>query len=230
MPPLQENPKILLVDDDKIDRQFARHILEQQDYFVLEAMNGQRIRQILDDHSIDLILLDLMLPGENGLNLISVIRDRTSAPIIIISGIKSVREKQEGLDKGADDYLTKPFYPEELQARIKANMRRYHSPTDHMEKTAGFCIGTWTLDGAIFDVISPSGEYGGLTLLEYRLLEKLVMANGRVLSRFDLAAQPNKRGIDVQITRIRKKLGTSGDLIKTVRGVGYRLHIPTNTV
>lgn len=218
----QDNPKILLVDDDKVDRQFARHVLENQDYFVFEAMNGQRLREILNDHPIDLILLDLMLPGENGLNLISAIRDRTNAPIIIISGINGLKEKQEGLDKGADDYLTKPFYPEELQARIKANLRRYHRSTDGSVKTEKPTLDVWTVDKERFDAVSHTGTCAGLTIHEYRLLEKLVLARGRVLTRADLCEQPNKRGIDVQIARLRKKLGDSGRLIQTVRGAGYR--------
>lgn len=225
-----EHPRILLVDDDKIDRLFARRALENQDYFVFEAINGQRLREILTEYTIDLILLDLMLPGESGLNLITTIRDRTNAPIIIVSGIENLNEKKEGFDKGADDYLTKPFYPEELQARIKANLRRYYDGFRANQHTVALYFDNWTMDSSLFDAVDRTGSAAGLTINEYRLLEKLVLAHGRVLSRFDLAEHPSKRGIDVHITRLRKKLGKSGDFIKTVRGIGYRFDAPVDII
>ncbi len=226
----QEQPRILLVDDDKSDRLLARRALEKQNYCIFEAMNGQRLQEILKDYSVDLILLDLMLPGESGLNLIGTIRNTTNAPIIIVSGIQNLKEKKEGLDKGADDYLTKPFFPEELQARIKANLRRYHDSRLINETPVRLSFYGWLVDATLVDVISPSGQQAGLTVHEYRLLEKLIMANGRVLTRLDLTDHPSKRGIDVQVTRLRKKLQDAGSAIKTVRGLGYRFDAPVEII
>ena len=218
-------PRILVVDDDKSDRLFARKALEKQDYFIFEAINGQRLAEILKDYTVDLILLDLKLPGEDGLSLISTIRHKTNAPIIVVSGLQTISDKKISLDSGADDYITKPFFAEELQARIKANLRRYRdTPAEHASHTK-IEFGDWILDRTVFDAVNPQGMSAALTMHEFKVLERLILAQGRVLTRADLSDMPCRRGVDVQITRIRKKLGLDG-LIKTVRGIGYRFDGP----
>lgn len=216
--------KIVVVDDDKGDRLYTKEALENEKYVVFEAMNGHRLYEILQGFSIDLILLDLKLPEENGLSLIPHIRKKTDAPIIIVSGIHNISEKKEGLKSGADDYITKPFYPEELNARIEANLRRYKS-TQNSYTQGDISFGPWTLDRKIFDARDEKSVPLDLTVHEYQLLEKLVLANGRTLTREDLRGYNSGRGVDVHITRLRKKFSTP-DIIATVRGVGYRLGIP----
>ncbi len=218
-------PRILVVDDDKSDRLFARKALEKQDYFIFEAINGKRLTEILKEYTVDLILLDLKLPGEDGLSLISTIRHKTNAPIIIVSGLQTVSDKKISLDNGADDYITKPFFAEELQARIKANLRRYHDNRDASPSGHVIQFGEWTLNRTLFDAFHVRGHPANLTIQEFKVLERLILAQGRVLTRADLSDTPCRRGVDVQITRIRKKLGLN-DPIKTVRGIGYRLDGP----
>lgn len=214
---------ILLVDDDKSDRLFARKILEDQPYIVFEAINGRRSIEVVSQQTIDLILLDLKLPGENGLDLIDGIRRHTNAPIIIVSGQCTMEYKKNGLDLGADDYITKPFYPDELRARIQASLRRYKELGSDQHTPDKIDLGTWTLDLAAMQVYGAEKNSADLTAHEFDLLKKLVLAEGRVLAREELTSHPGSRGIDVQITRIRKKLADPG-VIQTVRGVGYRLN------
>lgn len=225
----RQKATILIVDDDKSDRLFAKQALEEHGYCIFEAMNGRRVDEIIQDHAVDIILLDLKLPGESGINLIGSIRHRTNAPIIIISGIQNVADKKTSLDNGADDYMTKPFIPEELQARITANLRRYHDSTYKKPDNTKVKFGPWIMDPAHFDIISDNNQAGALTVQEYRLLKKLVMAQGRILPRDELSDHATKRGIDVQIARIRKKLNMP-DAIQTIRGIGYRFTVQTEII
>lgn len=219
-----EKAKIVVVDDDKSDRIFARRALEKQNYCIFEAMSGQRLQEILSDFSVDLILLDLKMPGENGLSLIPSIRKKTDAPIIIVSGLSSMADKQQGLHQGADDYINKPFYPEELQARIYANLRRYKSPATPRHNV-GQQIGSWTINYDVSDLFNKDGNALGLTIQEFSLIDKLIRAEGRTLKRSDLSDQLCGRSADIHVTRIRKKM-KNPDFIQTIRGVGYR--IPTD--
>lgn len=220
----QEQARIVLVDDDKSDRVFARRALENQNYCVYEAMSGERLQEILTNFTIDLILLDLKMPGESGLNLIPFIRKKTDAPIIIVSGVKDPADKRRGLHQGADDYISKPFYPEELQARIHANLRRYKSNASR--KNSIQRIGAWTINHDTADLYDKDGIAQGLTVQEFQLIHKLIDAEGRTLTRHELSDQTGGRGTDIHVTRIRKKLN-SPDFIQTIRGVGYRIPPPT---
>lgn len=216
----QEQARIVLVDDDKSDRVFARRALEDQNYCVYEAASGERLQEILTNFSIDLILLDLKMPGESGLNLIPFIRKKTDAPIIIVSGLKNNADKQQGLHQGADDYISKPFYPEELKARIHANLRRYKSSAPRKVSTKQ--IGPWTVDYNTADLYDINDTPQSLTIQEFQLIDKLIRAEGRTLTRTDLSEQTQGRGVDIHVTRIRKKL-KDPDFIQTIRGVGYRI-------
>lgn len=218
----QEQARIVLVDDDKSDRIFARRALENQNYCVYEAISGERLQEILTNFTIDLILLDLKMPGESGLNLIPFIRKKTDAPIIIVSGLKDPTDKQLGLHQGADDYISKPFYPEELQARIYANLRRYKSSATRTKTPRQ--IGPWTINHDTADLYDKDGTPQGLTAHEFELIHKLIRAEGRTLTRDALSEHIGGRGTDIHVTRIRKKLNDP-DFIQTIRGVGYR--IPT---
>jgi len=230
---------ILAVDDDVNLQEVMRHYLEQAGYQYLAAHNGQELSQSLDNAQPDIILLDLILPEDDGLALLSMIRSKTKAAIIMISGRDAAVDRIVGLEMGADDYLTKPFELRELSARIKAVLRRMapenKSANDTAEtplhKASRIFFNGWILDRLQYQVFSEDGKTAELTSGEFKLLEALVTAPNRVLSREHLftLTRPGDfdtfdRAIDIQIGRIRKKINDdprSPVLLKTIRGVGY---------
>lgn len=224
----QQQDSIVLVDDDKTDRQYARSILSGHNYRIYEAINGRRMTEILETLPIDLILLDLRLPGENGLVLIERIRRQTNAPIIILSGIDNDCEKRVTLEKGADDYITKPFQPDDLCARIKASLRRYKELGIKERFNPAISIGAWELDRDNCRLVTRSGLTCPLTVQECRIIEFLARSDTRVLTRGHFGRCDSGRAIDVHITRLRKKFALYPDppLIRTIRGIGYRLETP----
>lgn len=186
----------------------------------------------------DAVLLDLMLPDGDGLDLLKSIRVHTNAPVIIISGKGRPSDKIAGLERGADDYIVKPLQMQELAARVKAQIRRYRSSA--ADQSSGNSVGPvrirfgeWVLDRKQFQVFSTGGASAELTIKEFRLLEALVLSPDSVLSReqiLDYARTGeydiSDRAVDVQIMRIRKKLRDAADepaIIRAVRGVGYAL-------
>ena len=230
----------MLVEDDETLRRTLTRILERENYTVFEAALGKRLLEILNQHPVDLILLDMRLPDATGLDLIQMIRQQTDIPIIIISGEKNKAKTVSGLYLGADDHLTKPFDIDELIARITANLRRYRGefpvrahPGKHQEAAPHVTFAGWTLDREKSQIFNDAGVTGDLTAHEFRLLELLVSNAGRVFRRQELCEAirvenyvPTPRAIDLKIMRIRKKIGddaTQPALIKTVRGVGYML-------
>lgn len=231
---------VLAVDDDANLQTVMRHYLEQAGYQFLSALNGQELLDKLDTAHPDIILLDLLLPDNDGLSLLTMIRSKTHAPVIVVSGKDETADRIVGLEMGADDYLTKPFEMRELSARIKAVLRRASgalsaAANDKAEsgiaKAQKLKFGGWTLDRAQYQLFDADGKSAELTSGEFKLLEALVITPNRVLSReqlFELTRQGNydvyDRAIDIQIARVRKKLGDDPKepaLLKTVRGVGY---------
>ncbi len=229
---------IICVDDDEGLQTVVGHYLEEQGYKVLSALSGSELQSKLQSDAADAILLDLMLPDSQGLDLIRTIREKTNAPIIIVSGKDDTTEKIIGLEMGADDYMTKPFAMRELSARLKAILRRSGnndqsgSPVETTRKSADrIAFGDWILDRTQYQAYCRDGQSLDLTIGEFRLLEALLLSANRALSRehlFELTREGTydvyDRAIDIQIARIRKKLGDdprSPGLIKTVRGVGY---------
>lgn len=212
-------------------------ILERDNFIVYEAALGKRLLEILDDHAIDLILLDMRLPDANGLELIQLTRQKTDIPIIVISGEKNKAATVSGLYLGADDHILKPFDIDELIARIKANLRRYRGDFPHSRhrmahgRQSEIAFAGWRLDYEKSQLFDAQGRSADLTAHEFALLEVLLSQAGRVLKRTDLCEAirmenyvPTPRAIDLKIMRIRKKIGddaTNPHLIKTVRGVGY---------
>ena len=227
---------VLVVEDDADLRDVVRESLEDDGYAVVTAPNAGEGLKKIKASKIDIILLDLVLPDGDGLHMLGKIRAVTDAPVIVVSGKGAMVDKVVGLEMGADDYLGKPFEMRELSARIKANLRRYGGP-DQPKKTGKAAdvipFGKWTLDRTKYQAFDSGGRPADLTILEYRLLEALVLAANRVLSRDQLLAMAREdsldvydRTIDIQIARIRKKLGDDArapSLIKTVRGAGYML-------
>ncbi len=232
---------ILLIEDDKLIRQMLRDTLERKNYIILEAMNGKRSLEILEHHNVNLILLDLTLPDGNGANFIPHIREKTNAPVIIVSGEYCKDQKVKTLNAGADDYIEKPFDPDLLIARINANLRRYKDIKPQSSVTRDrithiddqIRIGQWLYDPSRYQIFTQDGTEGELTSSEFILLGTLIQNAGRALKREELCESirrdsyiPTPRAIDVKITRLRKKIGdntTPPKIIRTIRGVGYML-------
>lgn len=228
-------PNIYLVDDNADIQETIRENLIDDGYEVTQALTAAELFTKLENIKADTILLDLMLPDGNGLNLIEKIRKHTDAPIIVISGKGQMVDKVVGLEMGADDYLGKPFEIRELLARIKAHVRRYRArqPADDtalLQHHDLIKFGKWALDRQKLQIFDDQGRSGELTVKEFRLLEALVLSPDRVLSREQLLNKSREgfdvfdRTIDIQITRIRKKIGdnaTSPEIIRTIRGAGY---------
>jgi two-component system, OmpR family, response regulator len=215
-----------------------RQYLEQQGYQFISAMNGAELMSKLELAHPDIILLDLGLPDQDGLSLLTAIRGKSQAPIIVVSGKNETADRIVGLEMGADDYLTKPFEMRELSARIKAVLRRSSGadkPATEAEVSLGkakrLVFNGWVLDRMQYQLFDFEAKPADLTSGEFKLLEALVLAPNRVLSReqlFELTRQGEfdvyDRVIDIQIARIRKKLSDdpqNPSIIKTVRGVGY---------
>lgn len=236
-----EKSTVLIVEDDLALQGAIKENLEVDGYNVIAASNAEELETELKKMAVDTILLDIVLPDEDGLNLIRKIQVYSDAPIIVVSGKDSLVDKVVGLEMGADDYLPKPFEMRELSARIKANIRRYKSQANSKsegdqqkpQKDGNIRFGCWTLDRMKLQVFNEIGNSADLTVREFRLLEALLMAPNRVLSREQLLDKARAydydvydRTIDVQITRIRKKIEEdpqNPQFIKTVRGAGYML-------
>ncbi|MGZ9097052.1 MAG: response regulator [Micavibrio sp.] len=226
---------ILTIEDDQNLQTVIQSFLEDQGYNVLTGNNGKELLDKIQNVHVDVILLDLILPDSDGLNLMSQIRKHTKAPIIVVSGKGDSTDKILGLELGADDYLGKPFEMRELYARIKAVLRRSMAEpsNDSANKTEAvkLAFGKWIMDRSSFSVVDKDGNSADLTTAEFRLLEILLNASGRVLNRDQLYElgrgqdyQSYDRAVDIHIARLRKKLDDNPKtphLIKTVRGVGY---------
>ncbi len=234
---MDRSAHILVVDDDKEIRNLLSKFLTKNGFRVSVAADGREMRRVLAEAKIDLIVLDLMLPGESGLTLCGQLRATTSTPIIMLTAVSEETDRIIGLEMGADDYLPKPFNPRELLARIRAILRRTEDRTAVAvgasgESEAVFTFDGWKLQPARRQLLDPAGNQVELTGGEFDLLVTLVERPQRVLSRdrlLDLtkgrAASLFDRSIDVQIGRLRRKLETTvagaGALIATVRGGGY---------
>lgn len=226
---------VLSVDDDESFQTVVRLYLEGEGYDVKTLSNGRDLLERIDTLKADVMLLDLVMPGQDGLSVLAGIRSKTRIPIIVVSGKADTTEKIVGLEMGADDYITKPFEMRELVARIKAVMRRVsdsreHAPSANDDKPENIPFNDWILDRARFQLLKKSDNSPvDITIGEYQLLEALVLSANRALSRerlFEMTRDTDydsyDRAIDIQIARLRKKLGDDSS-IKTVRGVGYML-------
>ena len=225
---------IICVDDDQGLQTVVSHYLEEQGYKVLSAYSGKELESTMLTENADAILLDLVLPDSEGLDLIRKIRDKSNVPIIVVSGRSDTTEKIVGLEMGADDYMTKPFAMRELSARLRAVMRRAANESTgvsgdtNKKDTSKIKFGSWLLDRTQYQVFDQNNNPLELTIGEFRLLEALLISANRTLSREHLFEATREgtfdaydRAIDIQIARIRKKLNDDPSMIKTVRGVGY---------
>lgn len=228
---------ILVVDDDPDMRETVCMALLRDGYRVQEAEDGRGMRGILEQFHIDLVILDLVLLGESGLDLARELRNSSDIPLIMLTGKDNVIDKVVGLEIGADDYITKPFHARELVARIGTVLRRARSNTgkvgpDSGETSPGMIrFGDWQLDLFGQRLTGSNGDVVMLTTYEFLVLSALAQRTGKALSRdqiMDLVADrewnPFDRSIDVLIGKIRRKLGDDSrnpQFIRTIRNIGY---------
>jgi two-component system OmpR family response regulator len=242
MASMDRTPHLLVVDDDREIRSLVAQFLTKHGYRVTGVRDGEEMMRTLDGARVDLIVLDLMLPGEDGLSLCRRLRatpQTAQTPVIMLTAMGEETDRIVGLEMGADDYLAKPFSPRELLARIKAVLRRVSAPPVAGAPAAAGTVlrfEGWSLDLTKRELRSPDGVLVQLSAGEYDLLVAFAEHPQRVLTRdqlLDLArgrsAVPFDRSIDVQVSRLRRKIEpdpADPTLIKTVRGGGY-LFTPT---
>lgn len=231
--PNPHDPHVLVVDDDGQIRALIAKFLRANGYRVSAARDGVEMFETLRQGGHDLIVLDLMLPGANGLDLCRELRRTSEIPVIMLTAKGDETDRIVGLEVGADDYLPKPFSPRELLARIKAVLRRGGGKANNASGinfalSRQLIFSGWRLDTLRRELHDPANVLIDLSAGEYDLLLAFLEAPSRILSRdYLMDAARNRtmdafdRAIDVQVSRLRRKIETSGDMIKTVRGAGY---------
>jgi two-component system OmpR family response regulator len=233
----EQRSRILVVDDDRRLCSFLERFLTSEGYAIVSTHDGRSMRRALADEAFDLVILDLGFPvGEDGVTLARSMRSQYDLPLIMLSGKNTTIDKVVCLELGADDYITKPFEPRELLARVRTVMRRFAKRINlpeaaEVDRSASVCFDGWRLDPTRYKLSSPNGDNVRLTSQEFQILSALVERRGRVLSReqiLDIVANrswtPYDRSIDVLIGKIRRKLRDNArdtQFIKTIRGVGY---------
>ncbi|MDR3375172.1 MAG: response regulator [Ancalomicrobiaceae bacterium] len=229
---MDRTPHILVVDDHREIRELIAKYLVKNGLRVSTANGGAEMRGALRGGSIDLIVLDIMMPGEDGLTLCRQIRQGSDVPIVLLTAVAEETDRVVGLELGADDYVTKPFNPRELLARIRAILRRAGAQSKPTESEAKrYRFGTWTVDTIRRVLIDGTGEESALGTAEFRLLTAFLARPGLTLSRDQLLditvgrqAQIFDRSIDNLVSRLRRRIEPDPlepSLIKTVWGEGY---------
>ena len=229
---------LLIVDDDPGLRELLADYLGRNGFRVSGVADGRGLWAALEREPVDLVILDLMLPGDDGLVLCRTLRARSPIPIIMLTARGDDTDRIVGLEMGADDYLPKPFNPRELLARIKSILRRARSVAAEPGETRRFHFAGWTLDVDARQLVAPDGVLVALGASDYRLLRVFLDHPQRVLNRDQLLdltqgreAAPFDRSIDVQVSRLRRRLRDDprdAVLIKTVRNEGYLLAAQVN--
>jgi len=230
---MESSPHIVVVDDHRDIRDLVGKYLSQHGYRISVAESAAALRRVLERSAPDLIVLDVMMPGEDGLSVCRQLRGTTQLPIIFLTAMTDETDRIVGLELGADDYVTKPFNPRELLARIKAVLRRVNSlPPQRGElKSKAVRFDRWVLDAGRRELLGSDGVAVPLSTAEFRLLTAFLDHAGLVLSRDQLldltvgrAADSFDRSIDNQVSRLRKKIEADPRnpmLIKTHWGGGY---------
>jgi len=235
---MKKDQTILIVDDDHDIRNLLGDFLGQYGFSILLAKDGKEMESLLAKNTVDLLVLDIMLPGKDGLTLCRELRTVSRIPIIMLTAAGEEVDRIVGLEMGADDYLSKPFNPRELLARVKAILRRAQQPV--IEKSladpASFRFANWTLERGSRRLLSPEQLEVILSTGEFSLLMTLLERPQQVLSRDQLLdltknrmASPFDRSIDIQISRLRNKIEEDPrqpQIIKTIRSGGYMLAVP----
>ena len=237
---MQKDELILIVDDDKDMRDTICAVLEIEGFTVIEAEDADSMNSMVEAHDISLILLDLMLPGSDGLSIMRKFRPKSDIPVVMLTGKDDIIDKIVGLEIGADDYITKPFHTRELVARIKSVLRRKPTFTEPAQDEPSrtpqvnhISFSGWKMDLYAHRLSNPDGQDIKLTSYEFTVLSTLIESAGRVLTRDQLLDRiyngsversPFDRSLDVLIAKVRKKLGDnpkSPKYIRTIRQSGY---------
>ncbi|MFO7246777.1 MAG: response regulator transcription factor [Bacillota bacterium] len=221
-------PRVLVVDDDAHIRELVRHFLDLEGYEVHEAAGGEEALAVLETVRVDLVVLDLMMPGMDGWTLCRELRSHGDVPILMLTARGETTDKVRGLELGADDYLVKPFDPQELVARVRALLRRYRIATSQVVE-----VGDLSLDRKTYRCRLGDREIA-LPPKEFELLFTLASYPGRTFTRDQLIEaiwgydyEGDERTVDVHIRRLRARFERPGSpfVIRTVRGLGYRLEV-----
>jgi DNA-binding response OmpR family regulator len=234
---------ILALDDDPAVRQLVAEYLGQNELKVTAVATGKELDDVMQRETVDLVVLDLRLQGESGLDIARRLREASAIPILMLTGRAEEADRVMGLELGADDYLTKPFSPRELLARIRALLRRARaqaSVADAIAKVRAYRFGGWELNIGLRKLKNPKGEPVDLTKGEFSLLAAFLASPQRVLARDQLLelsrlhnAEVYDRSIDIQILRLRRKIEadpSKPDFIKTERGAGYVFSVAVDVV
>lgn len=219
---------VLVVDDDVRLRSLLQRFLRESGYFVSAAADADEARALLSEYRFDLLIVDIMMPRENGLQFLEKLRVESNVPVILLTAMGETADRITGLELGADDYLPKPFEPKELLLRIRNILK--HAPRIKVLETISFDFGDCFYDIEKKELMSKQGGVIHITPLEQSLLNILSEKSGQIFSREELAdilgAGQSPRSIDVQITRLRKKIEPDSKnprYLRTVRGKGYML-------
>ncbi|MBL8539093.1 MAG: response regulator [Betaproteobacteria bacterium] len=237
-------PHVLAVDDDPAMRQLIADYLVENGFRVTGVATGAEMMRTMAEQTIDVVVLDLRLADEDGMELARKLRQDSTIPIVMVTGKKDEADRVMGLELGADDYVTKPFSPRELLARVRAVLRRYKVVQDLLpardEKRRAYRFAGWELNLRTRRLNSPRGERIELTNGEFSLLQAFCAAPGRILSRdqlLDLSrlnrAEVYDRSIDVQILRLRRKIEANPaqpEYIVTEWGAGYLFDVPVEVL
>lgn len=230
----EQAPHILVVDDHRDIRDPLAQYLKKNGFRAMTADGGAALRQAVKFYAFDLIILDIMMPGEDGLTLCRFLRETTNTPVILLTAVIEETDKIIGLEMGADDYVTKPFNPRELLARIKAVLRRSLSLPPQREPRNGksYQFNGWSFETTTRKLCKDDGPDVGLSTGEFSLLSIFVERPNMVLTRDQLIdltrgrnAGPFDRAVDNQVSRLRKKIEDdpkNPELIQTVWGGGYK--------
>ncbi|MBN9135643.1 response regulator transcription factor [Phyllobacterium sp.] len=230
---MKSEPHILIVDDDDAIRDLLHEFLKKRGMRVSVARDSEEMQAIFSRTPVDLLILDVMLPGKSGMEICRDIRMHSRVPIIMLTAITETTDRVVGLEMGADDYVSKPFDPRELLARVRAVLRRLDGPgPDRRIEPQVYKFAGWTMDCSRRRLVSPDNVRVELTSGEFNLLETLVKSAQRMLSRDQLmelagsnVAYGYDRSIDILISRLRRKMEDdprSPKLILTIRGGGYQ--------
>ena len=227
-----QTPNILIVEDEVVTRTTLKSLFEAEGYNVYEAEDGEQMHDFFQNNNINLVIMDINLPGKNGLILAREVRDRKNVGLIFLTGRDNDVDRILGLEIGADDYLTKPFNPRELTIRARNLLTRTHNNSDDDDLPSRVKFNGWTLDGDSRSLISPAENEFRLPRSEFRALHLFLSNPGKILTREQLIMEmtgrelrPNDRTVDVTIRRIRKHFESEPgeiELIVTIHGEGYR--------
>ncbi|CAM2824928.1 two-component system response regulator ArcA [Vibrio rarus] len=230
-----QTPNILIVEDEQVTRSTLKSIFEAEGYSVFEATDGDSMHQIISENSVNLVIMDINLPGKNGLLLARELREQANVALMFLTGRDNEVDKILGLEIGADDYITKPFNPRELTIRARNLLSRSMSVNKEGEETKNvekYTFNGWVLDINSRSLINPNGEGYKLPRSEFRALLHFCENSGKIQTRAELLKKmtgrelkPHDRTVDVTIRRIRKhfeSVAGTPEIIATIHGEGYR--------